>query len=350
MSSDESSGWTRGQQGVFWIFVVAVFGLVILVSNQDNEPPIDATLRWILAAPAFLFIAPPGWVVLGFIAQKLNEQSNEPLIAADNPDESISPLTEENVSLPVSAIDHLESLIDNKSEDSSFAEMKPETSLDNTVSLLKPYDEVSEEVFLSLEFAKRVAGSYQWRCQRCYSLIQKDADWKFFSSNLQRLVIERIIPTYSGGKNTLANAQPRHGQCLSLSEREELRKATSNSFKQHTTPPPKVSPRPMRSQPSRSESIKRKSEKIDYETIERPGDWSSPHIIINQLMKSLDSARISDTQRERAREFLTAEHVNDLMKTCQRGHRMSLENTYFSPPENGYIQRQCRACRRLTGH
>lgn len=348
MSSDESSSWTRGQQGVFWIFIVAVFGLVILVSNQDNEPPIDATLRWILTAPALLFIAPPGWVVLGFIAQKLNDQDRKPLMTGDDSGGLTNQLTEENASQAVSTMDHLESLVDNKSDDSAFAEMKPENPLDNFVSLLKPYDEVSEEVFLSLEFAKRVARSYQWRCQRCHSLIQKDADWKFFSSNLQRLVIEKIIPTYSGGKNTLANAQPRHGQCLSLSEREELRKATSNSFKQHTTPPPKVSPRPMRSQPSWSESIKRKSEKIDYETVERPGDWSSPHTVINQLMKSLDSARISDIQRERAREFLAAEHVNDLMKTCQRGHRMSLENTYFSPPENGYIQRQCRACRRLS--
>jgi hypothetical protein len=348
MNSEKSSNWTRGQQGVLGIFIMAVISTLILFANQDNDPPIDQTLRVILAIPALLFIAPPGWAILGYIAQKLNDQPVNELSHLEQPTSRIIQEFDVDEIKP----DHNDGLFLSSDDISDVAldtSKSFSTSIDEFDNLeVNLFHELDDAVFSSLEFAKKVANSYQWKCQVCQLSIRKDGDWLFYSSNLQRLVVEHIVPISLGGKNTFANAQPRHWKCLSPRERDELRKVTSNSFEINVRQTPKTSISRTINQSSWPKPTRKKSANVEYKPTERPGNWSSPHTIVNQLMKNLDTARISDDQRELAREFLMAQHVNDLMKACQRGHRMTLENTYFSRPADGYIQRQCRACRRLN--
>jgi hypothetical protein len=349
MSSNQNDGWTRGQIGIFWIFIYAVIGASIVIANQDSEPQLDQTLKILLLGPSILFIAPPGWAILAWIASKLNNSSKASVEHFQQHSDSSGSDCEEVT--PVLSSLSKTNAEKTKSVEVVFAESLTKDLVEKYQTILmnaqRDSDEVSDEIFGSYEFAKKVADKFNWKCQKCLFQIE-DGDWRFNSSNIQRLIIQHIVAPEIGGKNSVKNARPIHARCLS----EPSGQPKHSSAQSYSTTLSSFRSNPSAHIPSsnnnRSSGFSTSKPRAIYEVSDRLGDWISPHRVINQLMKELNKARISETQKERAREFLMADHVNDLMQTCQRGHRMSLENTYFSRPADGYIQRQCRACRRLS--
>lgn len=343
MADNEHLGMKPGKAFVLIMLGWAVLGTSIVLANQDTPENLDQAARILLGWPIFLFITPPGWAVLAYVSQKLNEKS------------SIDDITKIKLTNPTTEV-------------ADFSYTEPESSL-NTANRLdlsseKPVEILSddflsleedddEEFIWSIESEKVIAEFFNWKCQRCFQRISSE-DWLFNSSNLQRLVTEHIVPISDGGLNKLSNLRPVHAKCLQINlnlppvtrsdwkwNDEVLNRTASQTF---SKPSPKPAIRSSRSSISgyRSSSSSSRTKSVS----ERLGDWRRPGSVISQLSRQLERAKISDTQRERAREFIEAHHENELLKTCQRGHAMSLENTYFSPPKDGFIQRQCRQCRR----
>ena len=318
----------------------AVVGASIVLANQDSPENLDQAARIFLVWPAFLFILPPGWAVLAYISQKLNENYSSETTANV---ETMRPplLTSEEAQGATREI---------SKDDNQSSEINVEVFGEATDAL---DDEDFEEEVWSIESEKAVAESFNWKCQRCFQRISSE-DWLFNSSNLQRLVTEHIVPISEGGLNKLSNLRPVHAKCLQINlnlppvtrsdwkwNDEVLIRTSSQTF---SMPSPKPIIRSSQSAASRYRSNSSRSRTKSVS--ERLGDWRRPRSVISQLNRQLERAKISETQRERAREFIEAHHENELLKTCQRGHAMSLENTYFSPPKDGFIQRQCRQCRR----
>lgn len=338
MSANPKADMKPGKAFVLIMLGWAVVGTSIVLSNQDSPENLDQTARIFLMWPIFLFIAPPGWAILAYVSQKLNENysvESTANVETMRPQLSIFEATQEaSPEIPDDFDQYAENNLEIFGEDSDALE-----------------DE--EEVIWTIESQKFVAESFNWKCQRCFQRISSE-DWLFNSSSLQRLVTEHIIPISDGGLNKLSNLRPVHAKCLQMNI--NLPPVTRNDWKWHdevlnrtssqtfSIPSPKPAIRSYRSSTSGSRSTSSSSRTKSVS--ERLGDWRRPDSVISQLSRQLERAKISDTQRERAREFIETHHENELLKTCQRGHAMSLENTYFSPPKDGFIQRQCRQCRR----
>jgi hypothetical protein len=75
--------------------------------------------------------------------------------------------------------------------------------------------------------------------------------------------------------------------------------------------------------------------------------YTPAHPTVRKLLEELRNARLSPLMRERAEQFLSADHPMGLLTECQRGHEFTLENTYFWL-KDGVVNRQCRECRRQT--
>jgi|688.fasta_scaffold34701_4 hypothetical protein len=344
MPSEPGQTMKPGTAFVLIMLGWAVLGASIVLTNQDSPENLDQATRIFLIWPVFLFVAPPGWALLAYVSQKLNENSSSG-ISIDNA-ALRQPTNEFN-------------LVGNPQESPSEQfdrENQPSVQSHKITDEMSPAlddNGVQEEDIWSAESEKVVAESYGWRCQRCFQRISSE-DWLFNSSNLQRLVLEHIIPVTNGGSNNLTNMRPVHAKCAQTNINlpsvargdwnwnEEVSRPYSNQT--WTRPPSK--PVVKSSEPSGSRSPRGNSSSKRKPISERLGDWRRPESVLSQLARQLDRAKISDIQRKRAREFIEAHHENELLRTCQRGHAMSLENTYFSPPKEGFIQRQCRQCRR----
>jgi hypothetical protein len=347
---NSNSGWGKS---VIWVLLLwAVLGGLIAYNNQDEfEQSVGLFLVW----PIFLFITPPGWMILAVLSRQGQPSPTEIHFANEQKTESLNEerdISEESPLLTTSLTrDGLtsDSLFTNQYLDTS----KSIDSINNPFDL--PIDNSSERANSNsdVEQASRreLASRFGWICQLCREPII-DLGWTNQRHNPQGLAVDLIVPMGHGGSFELSNLQPVHASCKWAKggrlvsnhhfHREiVIKKLTSELTERQPKKAQTYSPLPVPKTPTTKYEW---FEKVYPEP--RLGEWVSPHRVINSLLKELQRSSLSPEQEERARDFLMAEHNQDLMKNCQRGHALTLENTYFTLPADGGIQRQCRECGR----
>lgn len=217
------------------------------------------------------------------------------------------------------------------------------------------------ESFIDQDQKHRIAENFNWVCQLCLGKINKQIPFDYRAPHPDRLDIDHIVPRSKGGSDHISNLQPVHHRCnlikggrLISNEvfrahqqlREEFKTEQAqnrdNRNRSFSTSPP-------RSSSNRSESAKTSNFKTNRSTVTPQPNRQG----LRRGQKRLKGSQknLSETQRDRSDEFWSIDHGERLLKECQRGHEFTEENTYYSRDlQSGNIVRQCRACRRLTGH
>jgi hypothetical protein len=194
---------------------------------------------------------------------------------------------------------------------------------------------------------RSLADQFRWICQLCLQSIP-DLGWNHKSLNPKRLSIDYMMPLSHGGSARLSNLQPVHAACNSAKNGRFITNEQFRTWKsQHEGWVPPDAPNRQIIWHGYSPSVHRPpTPHLGNDPEPRGGEWSKGRSVVNRLQRQLARAKLSEQQRERALRFLAAEHPFDLMDSCQRGHRLTLENTYFRE-EEGTIGRECRVCRRM---
>lgn len=324
--------------------------------------------------PVFLFITPPGWAILALFAKKYSRQSI--IVESKNlPSQSASTIPSATPSVSCQVDDDIQGIdIDQllSDEDSSIVTNSALEDYQAWLNGLNAYEQdqdkseinepqpkASEDLEPSLNseldfnwiVAQDVAIQANWKCPQCLHTLPND--FALFNSEAKhRFILVPKSPISASSTNGLPDLKAVHFSCTAYMDWEKACQSPKTTSFQAPSPLPwsppttstvKNSGTQYSSNPRNATPAIRRSRKgLDP----RPGVWAKPNAVINAHLKRIDKARMSDEQRERAREFLYANHELDLMKKCQRGHTLTLENTYFRIEDGGRIGRQCRQCRR----
>lgn len=182
---------------------------------------------------------------------------------------------------------------------------------------------------------RELAARYGWICQLCLEKIP-DVGWDYESPNPRRLSIDHIVPISHGGSDAIGNLQPVHAACNTSKGGRNISNGEYRRQKE------------LLQQKSQQKSVGFQNQSSKFEKYREPrlGDWRNANTIVRQLSDEIQRSNLSAEQRSRALQFLQANHPRDLQKKCQRGHAFTLENTYFRIREDGLIGRECRVCKR----
>ena len=189
-----NSGWGKS---IIWVLLVwAVLGGLIASSNQDE---FNQSFRILLVWPIFLFIAPPGWVILVLLS-KQGESSPTQIHFANG--QKTAPLSEERGNSEESPSLTNSLIQDGFTSDSLSTDQYPDTSkpihsINNPFNL--PIDNSSPRANSNsdVEQASRreLASRFGWICQLCREPII-DLGWTIQRHNPQGTVEQYIVAQF----------------------------------------------------------------------------------------------------------------------------------------------------------
>lgn len=217
------------------------------------------------------------------------------------------------------------------------------------------------ESFIDQDQKHQIAENFNWMCQLCLGKINKQIPFDYRAPDPYRLDIDHIVPRSKGGSDHISNLQPVHHRCNlikggRLISNEEFRteRRQREEFQSEQARNRGARDRASSTESSGSSSKKSTSAKSTFSNRGRTSVTPQPNRQgLRRGQKRLKGSQknLSDTQRDRSDEFWSIDHGERLLEECQRGHEFTEENTYYSRDlQSGNITRQCRACRRLTGH
>jgi hypothetical protein len=325
---------------------------MMIVLSLDESSDVSVGAKVAMGWPAFLFIAPPGWAILMWIwswtfkstvsesPTTPTQDNSSPANGVENVLSEATPTVSSLTSVPVPSTLAPASSPTTSRDMGDFGASRPQTfthtskgSDSGPSNRSRPG--ASFDGFMDQASRRNLANRYGWICQLCLERIP-DVGWDYEYPDPRRLSIDHIVPISQGGSDNLGNLQPVHAACNSA---KGGRNITNAEFRrQRSLRNASTSPRPTSGVSSRSTSLPDKEP--------RAGDWRDAEAVVRQLSSEVDRAAITPEQKARAREFLRANHPHELQKYCQRGHAFTLENTYFRVMEDGFVGRQCRACKR----
>ena len=322
----------------------AVIGVSVVASDSGGQ--LTAEGRWLLVAPIFVFLTPPGWLLIAWLLGLFQERTKPPPRIING----CKPTARATATSRPPSVTRSTPTSPSPSPTKTRERGATPTGLniggiDSASNANRSRPGASFETLLDQHQRHALAERHHWICQLCLERIP-NVGFDYQNPNQRRLSIDHIVPKSHGGSDDLSNLQPVHALCnsrkggrsISNEEFRELeRERASRELKKADAARRELSARPATRKPViKSDSVSKAQE--------RDG-WGAAGYVVDNLQGQLSEAALTPTQRERAEQFLWQEHPRQLRSECQQGHELSLSNTYFREKTDGLIERECRLCK-----